>query len=510
MCVLAAAIAVLVTAAPTTALDWRNTEPYKELQTECTDAVKAGTVWWFITADRGGPYLASIHLWNPQMTFGYELKAISLAYPTLESAERAGLLADRVPAGVPAMTPISEWPKASEEAVRWVLDNQNEDGGWGQAWTYRGITHSGSQTSDTAAAVMLLIHEIERRHDSSVECKELVSAVRRGLTWLLDQQLGDGSWSRRKEESREGSPWHTRAAVAALLMALEHRDLLNLDDRAVERIKSAIERGVSWMLESQNPDGSWYSGLMCQEYSADTQAYILSTLIDVYLKADRLGLHVDRDRILNAIRNGIEWLFNSEKSGITWVVGNHGRGPAWAYSSAYLEAQGSPETTVTGNVLSLALLKALWFDVATDAEICTPGGRRKLRDLVTDPKYNIHATVEWLVSQQYRGTEHPEWYGAWPWPARNVMSTDSGASYEPASIWATAYAMRALEAYLNPELFYGKITKPSGSEVSRSETVSGGMETNRREGSRKGLPVLLPAIPPVRRQRQYRRQYRHR
>ncbi|WP_456482446.1 prenyltransferase/squalene oxidase repeat-containing protein [Methanopyrus sp.] len=517
MRVLAVAVTVLMVLAPTAALDWRSTGPYKELQTKCADAVEAGTVWWFIPTDHGGPYLASVHLWNPQLTFGYELKAISLAYPTLEVAERAGLLADRVPTGVPAMTPTSEWPKASEEAIRWVLDNQNEDGGWGHSWTYRGITHSGSQTSDTAAAIMLLIHEIERRHKSGADYGELVSTVRRGLVWLLDQQLEDGSWSRKREEAREGAPWHTRAAIAALLMALEHRDLLNLDDSTVKRIKNAIESGVSWLLEHQNPDGSWYSGLMCQEYSADTQAYVLSTLIDVYLEADRLGLYVDRDRILNAIRRGIEWLFNGEKAGVTWVSGSHGRGPAWAYSSAYLEAQGSPETTVTGNVLSLALLKALWYDIATDVKVETPGGERKLSDLLTDPEYNLHATIEWLVSQQYRGTEHPEWYGAWPWPARGVTSTTEGASYEPASIWATAYAMRALEAYLNPELFYGekpnekretkgtegskeketvKVEKPQGTE--KKTTVPG--------RQKRRLPVL--PVPPVRRQRQRGRQRR--
>ncbi|WP_457619904.1 prenyltransferase/squalene oxidase repeat-containing protein [Methanopyrus sp.] len=524
MRVLAAAMAVLIAVAPVTALDWRGTGPYKELQTRCADAVRAGTVWWFVPTEYGGPYLASVHLWNPQLTFGCELKAIALAYPTLEIAERAGLLADRVPPGVPAMNPTSEWPVAVREAVKWVLDNQNEDGGWGQAWTYRGIVHSGSQTSDTAAAIMLLVHEIERRHESGERYGELVDAVKRGLTWILDQQLEDGGWSRKKEEAREGAPWHTRAAIAALLEVLKHRDLLNLDDDVVERIKRAVERGVSWLLEHQNPDGSWYSGLMCQEYSADTQAYIVSTLIDVYLLADRLGLHVDRDRVLNAIRRGLEWLFNGDKAGIAWVSGDRGEGPAWAYSSAYLEAQGSPETTVTGNVPSLAVLKALWFDVATDVEIETPGGKRKLSDLVTDPKYNLHATIEWLLSQQYRGTEHPEWYGAWPWPARNVTSTTQGAHYEPASIWATAYAMRALEAYLHPEIFYGgkperKSEKEQSEERERQQRPGETGESKKPESisektaestgkgpekplKRRGVPAL-PVVPPVRRQRQH-------
>ncbi len=366
--------------------------------------------------------------------------------------------------------------------------------------------HTGSQTSDTAAGVHLLL----RLGDGS---KEAVDAIHRALTWLLSEQLEDGGWSRRKEESKEGAAWHTAAALSALLQALAHRDELDLTDEQVTRIKRAIERGVRWLLSTQNPDGSWYSGIMCQEYSADTQAYVLSALIDVYRLAGQLGLNVDKNKVLQAIEKGIQWLFNSSNAGITWVQTGLGKGPAWAYSGAYLQAQGSPETTVTGNVLRLAILKALWFNVGTDAQINTPGGTMKLRDLLTDPNYNVHATIKWLLDQQWLDDAlqggHPERYGGWPWPARDVTSTVGGASYEPASIWATSYAAQAIEAYLSPTEYYGPSKERRAEQKEEREGRVSGRGAKKKGG--RGVPVVpVPPLAPARRQREQRDQRQHR
>ncbi len=515
--------ALLAQLTPGLALDWTKTGAYQRLSGPCRGAIEAGAVWWFVPADKGGWYLPSEHLWKP--TFNYELKSICLACPALHLAGEMGLLPDRAPDGVPAEPPQREWREALRAAVRWAVENQNEDGGWGVGWAYRGIVHSGSQTSDTAAGIRLLLR-------IGGDSPEVLNAVKRAVVWLLDEQLEDGGWSRKKEESKEGSAWHTAAAVSALLEVLQRRSELGLPSDLVERVKRAVERGVEWLLRNQNEDGSWYSGLMCQEYSADTQAYVLSTLIDVYRLAGRLGLNVSEDRILKAIKLGLQWLFNSDKAGVTWVQTELGRGPAWAYSAAYLEAQGSPETTVTANVLRLAVLKAIWFNVGVDVPVKTPGGERRLADLITDSEYNVHATIAWLVSQQWREDAlrlgHPEWYGGWPWPARNVTSTAEGASYEPASIWATSYAMRALEAYLRPDLYYGT-NQPSRVETGAAEgaeAVESGSEkkvsgkvsktAQRTEVSHKKrtapaggekkprkpkvIPVA-PLVPPARRQR---------
>jgi len=432
---------LLALAAPATAIDWTALgAQYDQLAPQCEQAIQAATVWFFIRASDGGWYQPEAHLWTP--VFDYELKSLCLACPFLARADRMFLLANQVPkakvqrewpiphyeyVSVPAEIPSQEWPYSYLNSIQWLLSNQNPDGSWGSP-------------ADTAGGIILLSYLVANPPEPVKE------AVKRAVQYLLNSQDSDGGW--------KNSAWHTEAAVYALLQVLLHNDLsdLGLGQSEVQKIKRAIERGVQWLLNHQSQDGSW-------GYSADTQAYVLSALIDVYRLADRLGLNVDKNKVLEAIRKGIQWLFSSN-AGIDWVQTELGKGPAWAYSEAYLQAQGSPETTVTGNVLRLAILKALWFDVGTDVLINTPGGKMRLRDLLTNSNYNIHATIKWLLDQQWTDADfliqegHPEWYGGWPWPSEDAYLY---SGYEPASIWATSYAARAIEAYLDPETYYDEI-----------------------------------------------------
>ncbi|HVY41269.1 MAG TPA: squalene--hopene cyclase [Polyangia bacterium] len=72
-------------------------------------------------------------------------------------------------------------------AVRWFLDRQNEDGGWGESIaSYDDLSQKGrgaSTPSQTAWALMGLIAAGETAHP----------AVRRGVAWLLERQQG-GTW----------------------------------------------------------------------------------------------------------------------------------------------------------------------------------------------------------------------------------------------------------------------------------------------------------------------------
>ncbi len=449
---------LLALAAPAIAVDWTGTQEYQQLTPQCQQAVRAATVWFYIYGN-GGWYRPADHLWVE--AFDYELKSLCLACPLLARADRLGLLANQVPkakvkrewpiphyeyVSVPAKIPSQEWPYSYVNSIRWLLSNRNPDGGWGPGEYVRGIRIVKSDPASTAGGIILLTRLVANPPEPVKE------AVKGAVQYLLNSQDANGGW--------KNSAWHTEAAVYALLQVLLRQSELGLGQSEVQKIKRAIERGVQWLLNNQNQDGSWYSGIMGSDYSADTQAYILSALIDVYRLADQLGLNVNKNDVLNAIKRGIRWLFNSSDAGIDWVQTGLGKGPAWAYSGAYLQAQGSPETTVTGNVLRLAILKALWFDVGTDVQINTPGGTMKLKDLLTNPNYNIHATIKWLLDQQWTDVNylfqegHPEWYGGWPWPARDVTSTVGGASYEPASIWATSYAAQAIEAYLDPATYY--------------------------------------------------------
>ncbi len=72
-------------------------------------------------------------------------------------------------------------------AVRWFLDRQNEDGGWGESIaSYDDLSQKGRGTStpsQTAWALMGLIAAGEAGNP----------AARRGVAWLLDRQRG-GTW----------------------------------------------------------------------------------------------------------------------------------------------------------------------------------------------------------------------------------------------------------------------------------------------------------------------------
>ncbi|MFC5995794.1 squalene--hopene cyclase [Pseudonocardia hispaniensis] len=86
-----------------------------------------------------------------------------------------------VAAGIPASDP------AVRRAVGWLERHQNPDGGWGEdlrsytdpAWVGRGT----STASQTAWALLALLAAGERSE-----------AVERGVRWLVDTQLPDGSW----------------------------------------------------------------------------------------------------------------------------------------------------------------------------------------------------------------------------------------------------------------------------------------------------------------------------
>ena len=73
-------------------------------------------------------------------------------------------------------------------AVRWLEAHQNADGGWGEdarsyddpAWIGRG-----ESTASQTAWALLALHAAGEHSD----------AVRRGLYWLVDTQLADGTWA---------------------------------------------------------------------------------------------------------------------------------------------------------------------------------------------------------------------------------------------------------------------------------------------------------------------------
>ncbi|WP_457619563.1 hypothetical protein [Methanopyrus sp.] len=377
-------IALLVLA-PVSALDWTGRGEYGSIAKECREAVERAAIWWFIE-DR----------WKSD---------VEGAYPVLFTAERMGLLPDRVPVGVP----VWERPTVGVPRLRSTLLM---------------YPHT---VDDVRNLKGPLLHEVVYQDVTPAPGDvEVQKYVRDAILGLVHGQNEDGSWG----EWREEWPEETARAVGLLLRVLEYGDVvshrLGLGKGDLESARKAVERGVAWLLEHQGDDGRF-------DDDPSDHALVISTLIDVYLLADRLGLDVDRNKVLDAIRKGIEWLF-TDAAGVRWVNVGGSHGPVW------------PGVRATGDALRFALLKALWYDVAADAEIETPAGKRRLSDLLTDPGYNLHATVRRLLEEQI-AEKGPD-YGGWPGGPR-----------------AVAAAMGALEAYLNPRLYYGEYWKPANVRV---------------------------------------------
>ena len=107
-------------------------------------------------------------------------------------------------------------------AIRWLNGTQARDGSWG---------HSAVTTGLVVQAL-------------ATHCAPDARALRRGVVWLLREQLADGSWPGRYGD---GELRATTEVLAALLVA------------GVVPAKPVIGSAVGWLLSRQNPDGGWPS-----------------------------------------------------------------------------------------------------------------------------------------------------------------------------------------------------------------------------------------------------------
>jgi squalene-hopene/tetraprenyl-beta-curcumene cyclase len=77
-------------------------------------------------------------------------------------------------------------------AVRWLIDAQNPDGGWGEtceSYSDRRLSATGPSAASQTAWALLALQAADTKDDALAR-----EAVERGVTYLVERQEEDGQW----------------------------------------------------------------------------------------------------------------------------------------------------------------------------------------------------------------------------------------------------------------------------------------------------------------------------
>jgi squalene-hopene/tetraprenyl-beta-curcumene cyclase len=119
--------------------------------------------------------------------------------------------------------------------VEWLLAAQEDDGSWFGRWGANYIYGTGAVLPGLAAAGLPLDHP----------------AIRRAVTWLEEHQNLDGGWGEDLRSYRDVA-YRGRGPSTASQTSWALLGLLAAGERT-----TALERGVEYLIETQDDDGSW-------------------------------------------------------------------------------------------------------------------------------------------------------------------------------------------------------------------------------------------------------------
>ena len=144
--------------------------------------------------------------------------------------------------------PNNELTDKVKRAAQWLINHQNEDGGW--AFSGLGDSTLPSDADDTALGTLALIRS--RLVGSPIDREALDNSVHRGISWIKTQQVRDGSWSTYQPGQGDvGCVSITAHAIEALL-AFDQSDIPD-----IPHVREAMVAGVYWLRKQMNRDGYW-------------------------------------------------------------------------------------------------------------------------------------------------------------------------------------------------------------------------------------------------------------
>ena len=124
---------------------------------------------------------------------------------------------------------------ATTKAAQWLVDHQNDDGGW----AFSGMRDSSlpSDADDSALGTLALIRAELKSTDAN-------GAIQRGIEWLKQNQGTDGSWNTYQPGQGDVGCISITAHAIEALLAFGDNDM-------------CIHRGVQWLRATIHRDGFW-------------------------------------------------------------------------------------------------------------------------------------------------------------------------------------------------------------------------------------------------------------
>ncbi|MCX4529017.1 MULTISPECIES: squalene--hopene cyclase [unclassified Streptomyces] len=124
----------------------------------------------------------------------------------------------------------------TRRGIAWLLAEQEPEGAWFGRWGTNYVYGTGSVVPALTAAGMAPAHP----------------AIRRAVRWLETVQNPDGGWGE-DQRSYQDRAWAGKGESTASQTAWALMALLS----AGERDGKAVERGIAYLVETQQPDGGW-------------------------------------------------------------------------------------------------------------------------------------------------------------------------------------------------------------------------------------------------------------
>jgi len=178
---------------------------------------------------------------------------------------------------------------AIRRSVEWLKAHQSSDGGWG---TYRpgmGDTSCVSITSHVIEAC-LAMGEL-RKVEQAASLFSLSEEVERAIVWLKKAMSDSGYW---RDLWLARNTYGTASAIAALI-------------KSGQADCAEVKRGIRWLNEAQNPDGGWGEDMEGRKGESTIEQTAWSTY----------ALLLDNLRSASA-RKGIEYLLRHQNLDGSW------------------------------------------------------------------------------------------------------------------------------------------------------------------------------------------------